>query len=278
MKKIISDSGCDIRKELAKEIGLNLELIPLNLQIGDEHFIDDETLDINYYLEKMVGSSTPPKTSAPSPELYAKSMEDTDSAFVLTLSSKLSGSYNSANLGKDLALEKDPSKFIHVIDSKTAAAGQNSITLKLGELIASNLSNNEIVEKITEFIDNMRTYVILEKYDNLVKTGRLNPAIAKVASIMSLKPLCKAIDGEIQMIDKARGYQRTLKKLVDLILEDKLDFENRILSISHVKCYEKALETKEAILNKVTFKDVVITDTTGLCSTYANIEGIVVSF
>ena len=278
MKKIVVDSGCDISDETIAAKKINLQRIPLDMRIGDEDFVDDENLDIDDYLEKMLAYKEAVKTSAPSPGLFKKGFEDAQSVYVVTISQKLSGSYNSAVVGRRLALEDDPGKFIHVIDSKSASAAMQSIVLKIQEFIQKNFSDLEIVEKISEFLKTLKTYILFERYDNLVKTGRLKPYIARIASILSIKPICYANDGEIEMLDKVRGYKKAVSRLIEIMINDKVDFASRVLSITHVRCYEKALALKDAILAKIKFKEVIITSATGICTTYANKGGIVISY
>ncbi len=276
MIKIIVDSGCDLNAQVKEKI--KAELVPLNLQVDDIDYIDDESLDLDQYIDIMSASKTLPKTAAPSPENYLNSFRNQGSIFTITLSSKLSASYNNACLAKQMFLEEVEDKFIHIIDSFSASAGESAIALKLHEMISNNLSENEIKEKITSFVSNLRTYLILEKFDNLVKSGRMNPAIAKLASILSIKPICCAKDGQIVLHDKARGYKKAVSKLIEIIKNDNVDFENTIMTISHVKALQKAIEFKDEVMKAAKFKEIVISETSGLCSTYACKGGIVVSY
>ena len=123
----------------------------------------------------------------------------------------------------------------------------------------------------------MRTYFILDKFDNLVKTGRINPAIAKIASMLNIKPICSEKSGEITMLDKARGHNKAVKRLIEIIRSNTPNLENAIVGISHVKCYEKAVALKDEILAALHVKEVFITEARGIVTTYANKGGVVVS-
>ena len=274
MFKIVVDSGCDLSKEIKKE---NMEIIPLTLQLEDKDYIDDANLNIDTYIQAMHKSQNT-RTAAPSPELYMDAFKGPESVFAITLSSKLSGSFNSAMLAKQMIFDEIGEKFIHVIDSLSASVGQTVIALKLGEFIENNFSDIEIVEKINKFMSEQQTFIILERYDNLVKTGRINPAIAKIASILSIKPVLRAESGEIKMMDKARGFNKAVTKLVGAIKNTNLNFEERILAISHVKCLERATAVKDEVIKHMKFKKIVIVETAGLSSTYANEQGVIVSF
>lgn len=275
--KIIADSSCDLSNEMKEE--MNIEIAPLTLQLEDKAYIDDETLNINQYVKAMGQCETSPKTSCPSPEDYMKRFEGEESVFVITLSNKLSGSYNSAVLAKNIFLEEVGQKFIHVFDSLSASAGETVIAIKIHELSKKNFTELEIVEKVTNYIKEMKTYFLLESLDHLAKAGRLNPFIAKVANMLSIKPIMGATDeGTIRLVEKTRGYKKAFNRFVEIIGEEGSNLEEKILGIAHCNCLDKALSFKEAVLKKYNFKDIVIVEMKGLSSTYADDGGLVIAF
>lgn len=274
--KIIADSSCDLTDEMKKE--MNIEIAPLVMQLGDKSFVDDESLDIKQYIREMGECPTPPKTACPSPDEYMKKYEGPESVFVVTLSNHLSGSYNSAVLAKNMFLEEIGNKFIHVFDSLSASAGETVIALKIHELSKLNLNETEIVEKVTKFIKGMKTFFVLESLEHLAKAGRLNPIIAKVASMLSIKPIMTSDEGNIKLFEKVRGYKKALKRLADVIGEEGSNLQEKVLGIAHCNCLERALELKEEVLKKYNFKDIVVVEMAGLSTTYADDGGIVIAF
>lgn len=277
MQRIIVDSGCDLTEEM-KNGSIELDVVPLNLQLGEKTYVDDVNLDMAEYVEDMESCKSKVQTSAPSPALFLDAYKKEGSLFTVTLSSKLSGTYSSALLAKQMYFDEIGEKFIHIIDSLSACAGETVIALRLNEYIKNNFTDSEIVTAINKFVSEMRTVFILEKFDNLVKNGRVNPYIAKIATLLSIKVICGAKDGEIELLDKARGYKKAVSRLVEIIQKDKLDFENRILGITHVQCLERAIDIKNEILKKIKFKDIVILEARGIASTYAQKGGIVLSY
>ena len=274
---IVVDSGCDISKELINSPNCTLTHVPLNLQIEDKVYLDNEELDKDLYLEHMEASTVAVKTSAPSPSLFFEQFKRGDNVFAVTLSSKLSATYQSAITAKDMYIEEYGKKFIHVFDSLSAAIGEGVIAMKIAELAEKGLGANEVVEQVNQFIKGMNTYFIIDKFDSLVKTGRIKPYIAKIAGFLNVKPICGAENGEIKMIDKARGYSKALVKLVEIIKENTPDIENRIIGITHVKAYEKAVQLKEELKKCLNAKDIIIQEGRGISTTYANRGGVVVS-
>lgn len=275
--KIIADSSCDLTQEMKES--LNIEIAPLTLQLGDRIYIDDENLDVKEYVRDMNNCPTPPKTSCPSPEEFIKRYKGDDSVFVVTLSSKLSGTYNSAVSAKDLFLEEVGHKFIHVFDSLSASVGETLVSLKISEFGKLNIGNMEIVDRVSQYISDMKTYFLLESLDHLAKAGRLNPIIAKLASILDIKPIMGATpEGTIKLVEKVRGYKRAFARFIEVIGEEGTDFKNKILGIAHCNCLERAIEFKNEVLKRYNFKDIIIVEMAGLSSTYADDGGLVIAF
>jgi DegV family protein with EDD domain len=277
MYNLIVDSGCDVSKEIINSENCEITHVPLNLQVGDTVYIDDENLDLDEYMAHMEASTVAVKTSAPSPNLFLEQFKNGDNIFVVTLSGKLSATYQSAVSAKDMYIEEYGKKFIHIFDSMTAAIGEGVIAMKIAELAKKDLAPAEIVEQVNQHMKGMNTYFILDKFDNLVKTGRVSPYVAKVASFLNVKPICGAANGEIKMLDKARGYTKAATKLVQMIKENTPDIENRVIGITHVKAYEKAVAMKEELSAALRAKDIIIQECRGITTTYANRGGVIVA-
>lgn len=274
--KIIVDSCFDFNEKIKK---LNIfETIPLKILIDDEEFID-KNLSIKKLLDKMKNSTKAIKTSCPSPNDFLQAYKKNTTSFVVTLSKELSGSFNSAMTAAKLLKESCPDKFVHVFNSRSASVGETLIGLKIKQLIEQNISNLEIVEKTNTYISKMKTFFILESLDNLVKNGRMSKVKAHLASILHIYPIMGSSDtGEIMLVEKIRGNKKAFSRLVDIIGENKIDFENRILGIAHCNALEKAEKLKSAIEKKYSFKDVIIVNTRGISTVYANDGGIIIAF
>lgn len=275
--KIVADSSCDLSMEMKES--MNIEIAPLILQLDHKNYVDDENLNIMDYVKAMGESENSPKTSCPSPEDYMKRYQGNESIFVVTLSNKLSGSYNSAVLAKNIFLEEVGQKFIHVFDSFSASAGETLIALKISELAKKNFSDIEILERITSYIKEMKTFFLLESLDHLAKAGRLNPIVAKLANMLSIKPIMGATEeGTIKLVEKTRGYKKAFKRFVEIIGEEGSNLEEKVLGIAHCNALDRALNFKDEVLKKYNFKDIVIVEMGGLSSTYADNGGIVIAF
>lgn len=276
--KILADSSCDITDDMKR--AMDATLIPLTMEVDGIRYVDDEHLDVSDYIAKMNASPVSPKSSCPSPDDYMNEMNvEAEGVFVVTLSSELSGSYNSAKLGADLFLEDHPDKKVHVFDSRSACAGEAAIALKLQECIESGMAFEEIETTVEAYITEMKTIFILEKLDHLEKAGRLSLLKATIANVLNIKLILTATDeGTIKMMDKARGTKKALSRMVELIGEVGKVSSDKILVIAQCNALDRANEVKELVQKTYNFKDVLIVATRGLSSNYANVGGIVLAY
>lgn len=256
--------------------------VPLGLQVGDVFFVDDAGLNQKELLEHIAAYEGCPKSSCPSPEAFMEAYHcDAERVYVITISSKLSGSYNAAVLGKNLYEETYGAKQIHVVDSESASAGMTVQLLELLRLEELGLSFEEIVEKIETFRDEHIIYFVLDNLETLRKNGRLSALKAAIATTMKIKPICKGVHGEIAQNGQAIGSRKALAKMVECVLGDaeKLGKNTKEcnLVIAHCNCPERAEYVKGLFEAKGQYKNVFINDTRGLSSLYANDGGIIVS-
>ena len=275
--KIIVDSCCDLTEEIRGRF--NVSTAPLSIDIDDQHFVDDENLDKERLLEAMRNSSEAPKTASPGPNPFLDLYRKYENSFVVTLSKELSASYQNAVLAKDLLMEEAEDKFVKVFNSFSASAGETVIVYKLGELIETGLNRDEIVEKVEKYIDGMQTLFVLDSLDNLIKAGRMGKLKGKIASFFNIKPVLGATpEGTITLVDKARGSKRAIRKLIDKIGEKGENLEEKVLGIAHCNALERAEYIKEETAKRYDFRKIIIVETAGISTVYANEGGIVLAF
>ena len=274
--KIVIDSCGELLEEWKEDV--RIESVPLTLSVSGENIIDDETFYQKDFLAKVAASPECPKSACPSPERYMKAFDcDADHIYGVTLSAELSGSYNSAVLGKNLILEDCPDKKIHIFNSRSASVGETLIAMKIQECEDAGLPFEDIVSIVERYIESQNTFFVLENLETLRKNGRLSKAKAFVASALKIKPVMAATDeGTICQLDQARGMNKALVKMVDYIIEKTADSEHRVLAISHCNCAARALMLKEALEERMRLARIIILDTAGVSSMYANDGGIIV--
>ncbi|MBP3204771.1 MAG: DegV family protein [Lachnospiraceae bacterium] len=274
--KIIMDSCGELPE--AYKGDERFEIVPLTLEVGDDVIIDDETFDQADFLAKVAACPLCPRSSCPSPERYMEAYRtDADHVYVITLSSHLSGSHNSACLAKNLYHEKYGAKDIHVVDSESASGGETQMMLKLMEYEAQGLPFAKIVEKIEEFRDSVRTYFVLDSLEALRKNGRLSRVKALVATTLSIKPIMAGDHGTIIQRGQAMGIRKALGKMADLVIQEAADVAGRRLIITHCNAPARAELVRDIVTAALSVKECIIMDTRGVSSLYASDGGVIVT-
>lgn len=254
------------------------ETASLEIDVGNYHIIDDETFDQADFLKRVAACPTSPKSSCPSPERYMEGYRcEADHVYAVTLSAELSGSYNSAVLGKNLYHEEYGEKDIYVFNSRSASVGETLIALKIAECEDKGMEFPEIIETVEAYIEGQNTYFVLETLDTLRKNGRLKGVKAVMATALNIKPVMSATpDGNIQQLGQARGIKKALAKLTDEVVKDLKDSKEKVLAVSHCNCRERAEYVRDILLKKAEFKDSLILDMAGISSMYAADGGVIV--
>ena len=244
--RVVIDSCGELTDEMKKSG--NFVSAPLTLQV-DEYIVQDDEEHFNQaeFLKKVAECPNCPKSSCPSPEIYRDAYDcDAD--------------------------------HVYVFNSCSASVGETLIGLKIQELEERGLSFEEVVEQTEAYILSQDTWFVLENLDTLRKNGRLGTVKALVATALKIKPVMGSTDeGTIIQLDQARGMKKALVKMVDSIEEKKSsDPQERMVGIAHCNCPQRAEMVKEEILKRLPFKDVILVNTAGVSTMYANDGGIIV--
>lgn len=274
--KIIGDSCLDLTEDLKKDP--RFFTVPLTLQIDDTMAADDESFDQKHFLELLKASPNCPKTACPSPEAFkqAYECEETD-IFVLTISSHLSGTYNSAMLGKTLYEEEHGPKNILVIDSESASSGELGLALAIRDLYDAGMKFEEISEKILKMRDEHHVYFVIDSLEPLRKNGRLTGLQAFFATALNIKPVMGADHGVIIKLDQARGLNKAYARMCDIAVKEAGKAEEKRIVISHCNCPERAAQVKAEMEKRGSYRDIVITEMAGVSTVYAGDGGIIMA-
>lgn len=274
--KIILDSCGELPEEFLHDN--RFERVPLGLEVGEYHILDDENFDQKEFLKKVAEYPGCPKSSCPSPERYMEACNtDAEHVYIVTLSSQLSGSYNSAELGRKLYLEKYGQKDIFVVDSHSASGGETQIALLAMELEEKGLSFEEITKRLTAYRNEMMTYFVLDNLETLRKNGRLSAVKSMVAQTLNIKPVMSAAEGVIIQKSQTIGIKKALLKIVEYLLKEVPDVEKKRIVITHCNCQQRAEFVKDLLESKIRVKELLIMDTAGVSSMYANDGGVIIT-
>lgn len=275
--KIIVDSCCDLTPaQLREECFVK---VPLTIRVGGHTIADDDTFDQGELLWRMKESETAPQSACPSPMQYLEAFDcGADDLYVVTLSALLSGSHNAAAQARSIWLEDHPGANVHIFNSCSASAGEVLVALKIQELAQSGMDFTTVVDQVSRYINEMQTYFVLETLDNLRKAGRLTRVQSIVTSTLRIKLLMGATpEGEICKKGQAMSVKQALNKMVALMADD-LKHVGKRLSIVHCNCLERAFYVKELAMKQCRFDEILVSDTGGISTMYANDGGIVVAY
>lgn len=272
MIKIIVDSSCDI--ELDNTSKYIIEKVPFIISSEQKDYID-EGLNVEAMFSEI--DSVPGKvtTSCPSIGKFYDKINGCDGYVLITISQKLSGSYNAAYKAMEMALE-DGVKNIHVIDSKSAGSKLSMLVIKLTELINMGLEFDEIVEEIEKYNKTVNTIFALKSFKNLARNGRIKKATAFLAMVLGIFGIGEEDDGEIKMVKKVKGKRLLLHDLANVI-SSKVGGAKEII-ITHCLNSELANMLKEKLESLIEGVKVKVLETKGLCSFYAENGGLIIGY
>lgn len=215
--RIIVDSACDLIPEQIKKY--QLDVLPIKTIFGEEEFLDGVTMSHEQFYEKLVESDELPTTSQVTPIEYEEKYEEVkqagDTAVVITISSKLSGCYQSANIALD-----GYEDIITVVDSNNVCIGQQILTMLAVQLRDAGKSAKEIAEELEQQKGRIRLIALLDTLEYLKKGGRISGAAAAVGAVLSIKPVIAIEDGEVVVLGKARGSKNGNNMIKQLIQKE----------------------------------------------------------
>ena len=215
-KIIIADSSCDID---VTKFDVDVKIVPMSVNLDDKVYVDDYTNNLEDFITSMEKAQST-SSACPSPNTWFEAAKDYDEIYMVTLSSRLSGSFNSAMTAKNMLEDEFEDKKIMVIDAKSAAGALILICEKLQELIKEGKTFDEIKREIIFYPDKIKTTFSLVKYDNFVRNGRMSKLAFTAATALNLCFVAQGNEGVIDIIAKCRGSKKAFKQLCEIIKEN----------------------------------------------------------
>lgn len=275
---IVVDSGCDLSIKDIVNDEMDTTIVPLSFTVGDESIIDDEETDPKTLLAAMKANKDGAKSACPAPAAWQEAYEKSENVICITLTSGLSGTYNSAVLGKGLAEEENPNINVHVVDSHAVGGVEALLVFKTVELIKQGLSFEEVVEKIDEYNRTLKLIFNLGSYENLIKTGRMNAFVGGIAERLNIKVYAtNSPEGTIVMGKKAKGSKAIYRHMIDRIAVEK-DINGLPVVISHCQNEEGAQLFASMLKEKFSPSEIIIKPCRCLTSFYTLEGGIIVGY
>ncbi len=217
MIKLITDSTSDIEKQEAEKYGITI--VPLKVIMEGNDYRDRVDLNAEDFYPLLEQCDNLPTTSQPSPQdfltIYEKAKEANDSIIVITLSSAISGTYQSACIAKDLLDYED----VHIIDSLNATQGLHILVKKAVQLIQEGKETKDIVSFLEEYKKRIHIFAVVDTLEYFYKGGRLSKTSAAMGTLLKFKPVVGLKEGKLELFDKARGTMKATAKILELIQE-----------------------------------------------------------
>lgn len=269
--KIVSDSASNLLQGTQW-----YQSVPLKI-LGQQEYIDDGSQDVAemvHHLKHFKGKSS---SSCPNVSDWLDAFEGHQCIFAVTITQRLSGSYNAAVQAANTYREEHPDARINVIDSMAAGPEMAMIVDKIRTLMDQGLDPDQVMEQVKDYQSHLYTLFCLESLTNLARNGRVNPTVAKLAGVLGIRVCGEAQQGQIVPIHKARGAKKALNTLVEMIVERGFQ-DGCLLRVAHCLAPETAQALGDAILEKFPGARFQMETTGVLCSYYAEQGGLMIGF
>jgi len=271
--KIVSDSASNI----TSLEGINFASVSIRVLTDNKEYVDDSESGVAKMVEELAVYKGKSHTSCPAPGDWIEAFDNEDEVFVTTITSGLSGSYNSAMVAKQQYEDENPGKKVFVIDSLSAGPEIGLIIYKLRDLILAGNDFDTIAKEIMEYKKKTMLSFSLENLANLANNGRVNPAIAKIVGFVGIRLVGRAsIEGTLQPTDKSRGEKRALVTILNNM--KKFGYSGGKVIIDHCQNLNAAKELKALLCGEFPNADVLIGTNKALCSFYAEKGGVLVGY
>jgi DegV family protein with EDD domain len=271
--KIVTDSSADIM-ELEN---VDFAQVPLKIITADKEYVDNSDLDVAEMLTDLGSYKGRSSSSCPNVTDWLESFGDADCIFCVTITSGLSGSYNSAQMAAKEHMYNFPDKKVYVVDSLSTGPESALIIEKLRELILEGMPFDKIVDSIKSYQKRTHLIFALESLHNLANNGRVSPLVAKLAGVLDIRVIGKASEeGTLEMTNKVRGAYKTLMSILENM--KKCGYEGGRLRIHHCENVDGAKVLRGEVRKLFPAADIKIRATRALCSFYAERGGLLVGF
>lgn len=277
MFRIIADSSCDLTGLDHISPDILFGRAPLRIIVDDVEYVDTYDLDTRAMIDAVYGFKGKTGSACPSPEEYAELCRDVDEAYIVTISSNLSGSYNSAVLARDLVLAEFPEKKIHVFDTLSAGPELSLIVEKIARLASSGLAFEDVVAQVQEYMTHTALLFQLNSLENLTKNGRVSKMAGMTAKLLGIRMIgIASAVGTVEPLHKSRGTEKTYS----LVLQEMRErgFSGGRVVMGHAFQPAGAEMMRQMILKEFPTADITVMPLSGLCCYYAEEGGLLVGF
>ncbi|HHT91093.1 MAG: DegV family protein [Bacillota bacterium] len=245
---VVTDSGADLSADVRQRLGIHV--VPLTVQFGDEIFKDGVEISTAEFYAKLESDDQMPSTCQPSPSdfvaMYERIAQPGDTIISVHLSSKMSGTYQSAVLASTM-LDLDVT--IKAVDSKAASMGLGLVAVTAAEGVRDGKDLDTILADVQHTIDSLQVYFVVDTLEYLKKNGRIGLASALVGTLLNIKPILTLVDGQVAPFEKIRGKAKALKRIQELVEEFRGKFPDQKIraALSHAENPAEAVRLAQVL-------------------------------
>lgn len=265
--RIVVDSTSDLTDEIIEKY--NIKMVPLSVNFEDESFLDKVELSTSDFFKKLAASKKLPTTTLVSPgafvEAFSEILLEGDQVLGLFIASELSGTYDSARMAKNMI----GSDNIYIVDTKSACLGSFALILEAIKLVEQNKTIEEVVEELEKVKGNIVVVAALDTLKYLEKGGRLSKGQAVVGTFLNIKPIIAVKDGKIEVIEKIRGKNKTIKWFDEWIEKNNFDLSDKTVLLFHGDALEQLKVLRETIEKKYNIKNIIEQEIGAVIGTHA---------
>jgi len=259
--RIVTDSASDLSTELTKKFGI--DVLPLSVFLGDVEYKDGETIQPKELYDNMRAGKVY-KTSQVASHTFKEKFEEyaknNEACIYIGFSSELSGTYQSSVIAKEEILEQYPDFDVTLIDTKCASGGFGLVVLKAAQMAMEGASKEEIVKATEFYAQHMEHIFTVDDLEYLFRGGRVSRTAAVLGSLLNIKPILHVEKGRLVPLEKVRGRNKVLKRMMDIIEERGESLSEQTISITHGDDLDIALKAKEMIEERFGCKEFIIRD------------------
>ena len=270
--QIVSDSSSNV----FHIEGVNYTTVPLKIVAGEKEYVDNSVLNVRGMVDDLKVYKGKSGSSCPNAQEWLEAFGDADMVFGVTISRNLSGSYNAAQQAAQDFAEEHPNAKIHIFDTLSAGPEMAMVTEKIVELVNKGLPFEEIVAGVREYQNHCHILFCLESMNNLARNGRVNPAVAKIASVLGIRACGDAQNGQIIPTQKPRGQKKATEVLAAMIRERGFSNDSW-LRIAHCFGENQAQLLIDAVKKDFPHARYTMEPTGALCSFYAEEGGLMIA-
>lgn len=269
--RIVADSSADLNTLADKTV----VSVPLTIRTDVKEYVDDDKLDVKMMTEDLASYKGKSGSACPGIGDWLEAFGDADRIFCITITSNLSGSYNSAMVAKEAYELEHPDKKVCVIDSLSTGPEMRLIAEKIQELLSQGKEYEDICKEVAEYQKSTYLVFMLKSLTNLANNGRVSPTVAKIAGVLGIHVMGIASEvGTLEQKAKCRGEKKGILAVWKQMKE--LGYRGGKVHIHHCFNLEAARQLKDMIKTEFASAEVVIGVTKGLCSFYAEPGGMLV--